>query len=533
MTKRILLVALLLCLLPDSVLAASVSDSEKILQEGAGFGTDFDDQLETIGMAFLTVAKVVVAVMTAAAAVMVGFGIEDGKRTLWNWLLGAGLAVNFGAFLVDSGFWDYADSVGSSSSFTFYNPALAEKLEDMDILSGFMSNYLDGIIKPGSEAILSPCMKLMVILTLIEATWELSFKLISGDKVKYLLTVAIKLGFYMFLMENWISLMDAVSNGFQYIGLLAGGASADGVNLKPDSITKNAISIFFVVWDNTELFTSPGLALVNILCLAAIVVSLFLTALEMFMARIEFFTMALITIPLLPFAMTPKFSFLADKATGAMINLAIKVMVISFITAMAVPFLDTFTEQMKNAEGIGRNIGALLQCVLACLLVFYLAKKIPDLVTGLLNGQPSMGGSGMIDTARTAGGAAVGAVSGVTGAIGTIRGAAAIAQSKGQGAFTGTLAQLAKGAIMSRSPIQGYRRGIQRAENVLAPKNSGSEMLERLRNPETSNKSSSAEKPAAEGATEQNPDKVSLEKEAKQVKNTQQANKYVDETAAP
>lgn len=45
-------------------------------------------------------------------------------------------------------------------------------------------------------------------------------------------------------------------------------------------------------------------------------------AMEIVMAYFEFWTMALLTIPLLTFGVIPQLKFLADKSIGAMFNLA-------------------------------------------------------------------------------------------------------------------------------------------------------------------------------------------------------------------
>ena len=89
---------------------------------------------------------------------------------------------------------------------------------------------------------------------------------------------------------------------------------------------------------------------------------------------------------------------------------------------------------------------------------------MPELVTGLLNGQPSLGGASMVDTAKGVAGTATTVVAGGAGAV---RGAAAIAQAKGSGGKLGTLAQLGKAAVMSRSPIQKYRNAMQKMDSLV------------------------------------------------------------------
>ena len=467
------ILALLLVLGVSSTALAASSDS--IVAGGTGLGGNFDKQLAVIGGTFVTLAKVTVLIMTAAAAIMVGWGIEDGKKTIWSWLLGAGLAINFGAFLTETGIVDMASSAGTGPATPhFYEPDIKDEVKDMDILSGFMDSYLNGVIKPGSQAILSPCLKLLLILTILEVGWEMSFKLISGDKVKYLMSVIIKMGIFMFLMMNWIDLMGALGQGFQQIGFLAGGAGGDGADLKPDSIYKNGFKIFTTFWENSS-FKSIGLVLLNLVGLLTVVIAMILTSIEMFMARIEFYTMALITIPLLPFIMLNKFAFLAEKAIGGMFNLAIKLSVISFISAMAIPFMMTFQTKMAAAKDPWTQPALLFQAVLAALVIYMLTKKIPELVTSLLNGQPNLNGAGMMDMAKGAANTAVGATA---GGVGAVRGASALATGAGNGGVKGTLTQLGKAKLMSTAPVARYRQAIRAMDDLRT--NSGSRMLNNM-----------------------------------------------------
>ena len=55
---------------------------------GAGFGTTFQTQLSNLSKGLLSSAKIIAVIMTAAAGCMVCFGIESGKKTFWNWILG-------------------------------------------------------------------------------------------------------------------------------------------------------------------------------------------------------------------------------------------------------------------------------------------------------------------------------------------------------------------------------------------------------------------------------------------------------------
>ena len=271
-------------------------------------------------------------------------------------------------------------------------------------------------------------------------------------------------------MVNWISLMGALSDGFELLGYKAGGnnaASASNiVGNNCDQIVKFSIDMVNAIWSEVS-FASLGILLISVIGLFAIVYCLFMTALEMFMARIEFYTMALLTIPLLAFGVTEKFAFLTEKAIGAMFNLAIKICVIAFISSMAVPFIESFTKDFQASKGFGSDVGIILQAILACAIIYFLTKKIPALVTGLLNGSPQLGGSSMVDMAKGGAGTAVAVASGGASLAGQVTAARTAAMAKGAGGLRGTLTQLGRNYAMSRSPVQSYRGAMKSFNETL------------------------------------------------------------------
>ena len=85
----------------------------------------------------------------------------------------------------------------------------------------------------------------------------------------------------------------------------------------------------------------------------------------------------------------------------------------------------------------------------------------------------------MVDTARAAAGTATTVVA---GGAGVVRGASAIAQGKGKGGALGTLSELGKAAIMSRSPVQKYRNAMQKMDSLVgAGRQSASNMRTNMR----------------------------------------------------
>ncbi len=426
---------------------------------GAGFGTTFQTQVSNLSKGLLASAKIIAVIMTAAAGCMVCFGINDGKKTFWNWILGIGLAINFGDLILN--LWS-VESVYAPTKIEDYK--LLMKSEDdpsVDILSPFMRYYIS-VIMSGAAVIAPYTVNLTLLLAMIDGAIKVAFDLISGDKIKFLVMMILKVGFFIFLINSWVGtnssyqLMPALSSGFETMGYTAGGAEEmikeydranpdSNIEMQSNQIVTNALNFFNIFWEHAQQQNLLTI-FIGLVCVVAAVVILFLTALEMFMVRIEFWTMALITIPLLPFGVISQLKFLSDKAIGTMFNLAIKIFVVAFISTLSVNILtglvDNARETATSSDFIG-NISYFLQVLLYALILFYMTKKIPELVSGLLSGNPSLSGGSMKEMAMSAARGAANAVSRGGGFAGAVAGgmkalseaAGPMAQYGGKGNF--------------------------------------------------------------------------------------------------
>jgi len=443
---------------------------------GAGFGTTFQTQMSNLSKGLLASAKIIAVIMTAAAGCMVCFGINDGKKTFWNWILGIGLAINFGDLILN--LWS-VESVSAPPKIEDYK--LLMKSEDdpsVDILSPFMRYYI-GVIMSGAAVIAPYAVNLTLLLAMIDGAIKVAFDLVSGDKIKFLVTMILKVGFFIFLIHSWVGtnssyqLMPALSSGFETMGYTAGGAEEmvkeydranpdSNIEVQSNQIVTNALNFFNIFWEHAQQ-QNLLMIFIGLVCVVAAVVILFMTALEMFMVRIEFWTMALITIPLLPFGVIGQLKFLSEKAIGTMFNLAIKIFVVAFIATLSVNILtglvDNARETATSSDFIG-NISYFLQVLLYALILFYMTKKIPELVSGLLSGNPSLSGGSMKEMAMSAargaanavsrGGGFAGAVAGGMKALSEVAGPMAQYGSKGNfGANALSFANAAGGKAMS------------------------------------------------------------------------------------
>ena len=389
----------------------------------------WDSVLDTLKTNIVqSVVPAIATIMIAVAALMVVFGEQHQYKSSFYTILGLGLALNFGSFLYsDSGFGSYLNPTTQTAQTTMYKVTLTDT-GDVNFLSGFMNNYINHIVAPGAEAIKGPSLKLLGTLALIDVSVELALGLGKTDVVKFMLELLLKIGFYIFLITNWVGgtfgLTEVVSASFEKLGYRAAG----GTLYNPDSIVQNGIKIFNTMWASMSKLgiSSFGVLLADFFILITVTITTFLTAIEMFMIRIEFWTIALITLPLLAFGINKHTRFLAEKAIGAVFNCGIKCGVIAFISAVAGPLLNNFAEQIAKSPDVGTSFNLLLQLMLGCIVIYMLTTKIPALAQGLISGSPSLSSG---DMRASIGSAAAGASK-----VGAVYGAARMASNMQGGA---------------------------------------------------------------------------------------------------
>ena len=457
---------------------AYAAGNDDILNGSFGLSS-VDSDLRRLFRGFTSLARPVVTIMTALAGMMVVLNIGgDSKQKIWNWILGIGLALNFGSVLWHM--WGgYADiTVGHKAAAEYSLKVFSDSnLTDgtIDTLSQFMKYYLTFIVS-GAMAIKPIAIKLLLGLALADMSLRLALDLTDKDKVSWLVKNFLKIGFYVWMIDHWLgvdglNLMDTLSKGFQEIGFIAGGygeaplTSLNDINgtidakhdLAPDSIVTNMWTMFSKifassvpkdagVWESLKIsvtrtfnmITSPGATVLLALSLLLAVIVAFLTAVEMFMARIEFYTLALLAIPLLAFGVIKHFEYLAQQAIRAVFNCGVKVCVISFLQAVVCQMFTKYTAEVDkvfSTAEIGNTFTLLsvtLQLLLMAIIMFLLVSKIPKLIQGLLSGNPSMSGSDMTGTVSQVGGTAVGVAAGVAGAAGVVSAAGEIAGGSGR-----------------------------------------------------------------------------------------------------
>lgn len=395
--KIIGLLALILCFMPGHEVFAAQLPWEPVL---------LDLQEEIIGEGRL--ASIIMTIMVAVSGVTLLYGgLSNTTQICMRYTLAIGLALGFGNWMLDV--FPQLSGAGTNPAPL---PAYTGQMTDKDFLSAFMSYYI-ALCLHGAASIEGPALKLLGILASIEVVLAIVLQP-EQDQVKNLLKQTLKIGFFIFLITEWIggtyNIAATISASFEKLGLIAAGQPM----LSPNSIVDNGLVMIDSVWQQTMKlgWHNIGLILANLIILVGIVLTTFFTAIQIFMARVEFWTVSLLTIPLLPFGMYQHTRFLFEKAIGAIFNLGLKVGVISFIAAVAGPLMQALAEPLMHDPDGAESLSILLRLLLGCLVICVMVLKIPELVQGLLSGNPSLSGADMMAPARSAANVAAAAYTG-------------------------------------------------------------------------------------------------------------------------
>ena len=221
------------------------------------------------------------------------------------------------------------------------------------------------------------------------------------------------------------------------------------------------------IYNGLETFlSSPFSSILLAVSLLIFVVCCFLVGLEMFMARIEFYTLALLGIPLLAFGAIKHFEYLAHNTIRAVFNCGVKLSIIAFLQAVLCRIFSKYTADVVHSMSIHRNdlgpeIQSLaFQLVLMSLIMFLLVFKVPKLIQGLLSGNPSLGASDMTGTAM-----GVATTAATTAAVYVGAGKAALeakaAKAEGKDVAPWKMSQMKQfgAALMRRAPVIGPAYG--------------------------------------------------------------------------
>lgn len=436
------------------------------------------DILQKFGSGLITSGRAISGIVIAVSGMMWILGANTNLfSSILKFAIGVSIITNIAWFVNSGYFFDLSGFSGTQPAF----PSVKDITVDLNTSWNFMGVfmvYYERVIIYASSQLMPYSLKLLGFLTILEMVSVLMFKQ-NGDHFHYLVHSVIKTGVFLFLLANWINGSTSIANSififFEDMGIIAtdfpGQVSTIGLGdensstaLVAENIMGNAAIIAksaFGIDDagggggtlNGIVDTAKGAydvvangktniagSIANAAVSLATIFVLIMTAGCLILTRLEFWTMALMALLLIPFGANQHTRFLFERVIGGVFNLGIKMSVISFICYCATPILTNMVKDMTKENKWDENIILLIACLSGCYTIMMLANKAPALVSGLLNGSPQMTRGDLLTPTRQVYGGAKTAVNTMIGAAdkagyvgGTI--AAASNQAGGHNAY--------------------------------------------------------------------------------------------------
>lgn len=264
------------------------------------------------------------------------------------------------------------------------------------------------------------------------------------DHIKQLIGKIFRYGFFLWLIGNWGTLLNAVVDSLSTAGASMGGYSVAALQ-HPSQIINAGYQQAepFYRYLTSEQFTSMtgffgsiGLWLMACFGGFGIWLAFAILALQCFITYVEFYIASALVLVFIPWGVNKHTSFVAEKAIGAVISFGTKLMVLSAILGLSYPIVQASMYQFDGKPTWDGILGALV----GPWAVTFLAWQAPSMAAGIMTGAPSLS-AGTVAGAAMAGaaGGAAGAtmLSGITRATGAAAGAGLKGASSLAGAAVG------------------------------------------------------------------------------------------------
>lgn len=432
------------------------------------------DILQKLGNGLITSGRAISGIVIAVSGMMWILGANTNLfSSILKFAIGVSIITNIAWFVNSGYFFDLSGFATAEPAFPSVKDITVDLNTSWNFLGVFMV-YYERVIIYASSQLMPYALKLLGFLTILEMVSVLMFKQ-NGDHFHYLVHSVIKTGVFLFLLANWINGSTSIANSififFEDMGIIAtdfpGQVSAIGLGdensstaLVAENIMGNAAIIAKSAFGIDDAGggggTLGGIAdtvkgaydvvangktnIIGGLCNAVVslvtIFVLIMTAGCLILTRLEFWTMALMALLLIPFGANQHTRFLFERVIGGVFNLGIKMSVISFICYCATPILTNMVKEMTKENSASENIILGIACLSGCYTIMMLANKAPALVSGLLNGSPQMTrGDLMTPTRQVYGGAktAVNTMIGVADKAGSVGGTIAAASNQAGG----------------------------------------------------------------------------------------------------
>ncbi len=268
------------------------------------------------------------------------------------------------------------------------------------------------------------------MLATIDACMAFLTNLDDGDHFKILIQKCLKIGFWMFLLNNWGMFCSLIKNSFIMAGSVIGSGGGMGLMQHPSVIVAQGITTLEPILKFEKNFTGMSDVLSNLpMLLAGVIAYVFgcisyvILGVQVVLTYVEFYLVCALLTVFVPFGVTKWTSFLAEKAIGGVIAYGVKLMVMSCLVAIMPDVLNSYAPLM--AMNPDNALTVMVALVAVSVLLAFLAWQAPALAASVMTGGPSLTagsaagfGAGVALVAAGATMAAAKGVSAVAGMVG-------------------------------------------------------------------------------------------------------------------
>lgn len=300
---------------------------------------------------------------------------------------------------------------------------------------------------------------MLQILALLDVALALLLKMAGGVQFQTLVNKILKIGFWVFVVSEYDTWINAIIDTFSELGLAAGGGNVGlGLLKQPSQMLEKGMDLAngYLEWVSDTItgvdsfFANFDLIIAAYLGAGLIILAFMIIIFQVFITFIEFYIFALLAVFFLAFAVFNKTAFISEKVIGGVLSYGVKLMVLACVLSAIGPIVDSSDFSIQKTPDLDHIIGASA----CCLTLAFVSWQAPSVASGLMNGSPSL----------TGGTAASNAMAGTAGGIaGAMIGAKALSPAGWAASKVPGLSGAARGGYASVNantmPITGAARG--------------------------------------------------------------------------
>lgn len=314
-----------------------------------------------------------------------------------------------------------------------------------------VDRMLDAYIAVGDaaiQAIRPEVMYVFVSLCIIGLTWAHLRNAITQREspINLLIVQFMGVGFFVWLLDNWGSLMNALMGGMIKLGLKAGGSimTVDEF-IHPSNIAAAGIQMLTPLIDAVGFWGwVTGSNVIMVFSMLLVILAFFVMSLQVLVAIIEFKLGVIWSFFMTALGIFKGTSFASEKALGYVFSSGIKLFAVATIVSVGSALILSFgTFADPSAPTYGEALGMAFGSIVLAALAWF----IPAKAAGVISGGPSLGA-----------GAAVGALAAV-GATAAVAGVGAVAAAKAASAGSSALKSAVSGSGATRGGLSSPPSG--------------------------------------------------------------------------